>query len=381
MKKMTKGDTMARPSNHTDTTKKHLTKEEIDQRKQGELALLSGIEIRISETTLKDKIAKQEFERVLEILTAVGKNDALYEAVINDYCMYKSDIERYTKYRKNAEKDIKSLEKMEIDPIEKFKIKDNMQKNIGNYDRQIQTFQKKRFDIEKETGFTVASALRSIPKKYVDCDKIAIIQGTDPIFKYSEIYVEGKRFNHFDFLKILRNSKNGVSGTSLVEENQKILAVGYYGLKLECNSFKRGGAKKGFLLAGKRLESNALAELRQAFTKLYEEDNDHFIILQNGMEFKEASATQVELQLNQSKTTNVNEFAKLFHISASVISGESTDTKSLAKLAAIPLMDTIQKALDASLLLEVEKKDHYFAFDKKELLKGEMQCIQNSVRF
>ena len=32
-------------------------------------------------------------------------------------------------------------------------------------DRQAETYRKKRFDIEKENGFTIASAMRAIPKK------------------------------------------------------------------------------------------------------------------------------------------------------------------------------------------------------------------------
>ena len=49
------------------------------------------------------------------------------------------------------------------------------------------------------------------------------------------------------------------------------------------------------------------------------------------------------------------------------------DTASLAKLAAIPLMVTIQCALNKDFLLEKEKGLFYWAFDTKELLKGDMK--------
>ena len=79
--------------------------------------------------------------------------------------------------------------------------------------------------------------------------------------------------------------------------------------------------------------------------------------------------------MNETKITNANEFARIFHIPADVISGKATaaDTASLAKLAAIPLMVTIQCALNSCFLLEREKQEFYFAFDTKELLKGDMQ--------
>ena len=88
-----------------------------------------------------------------------------------------------------------------------------------------------------------------------------------------------------------------------------------------------------------------------------------------------SSNTPVEMQLNENKRSNAEEFAKLFHISSGVMSGNAgeADIASLARLAAIPLMTVIQCALNRDLLLENEKGKLYFAFDTKELLKGDMQ--------
>ena len=54
-------------------------------------------------------------------------------------------------------------------------------------------------------------------------------------------------------------------------------------------------------------------------------------------------------------------------------SASAGDVASLARLAAIPLMTAIQCALNRDLLRENEKGTLYFAFDTKELLKGDMQ--------
>ena len=207
---------------------------------------------------------------------------------------------------------------------------------------------------------------------YIDEACISVNEGVDPIFKSGNIVVNGISYHEFEFIKILRNTKNGLSGRSLIAENQKLLSVGYYGLKLESNNFKRGGIKKGFLKAENRLDEASVSTLKSAFNKLYTSDNDTFVLLNKGVDFKESSATQVEMQLNQSKNANTVEFAKLFHISPDVISGKSTDTKALAKLAAIPLMKIIESALNKTMLLEKEKEEYYFAFDTKELLKGEI---------
>ena len=81
------------------------------------------------------------------------------------------------------------------------------------------------------------------------------------------------------------------------------------------------------------------------------------------------------MQLNENKVTNAEEFSKIFHISTKTMSGTATDadTASLARLAAIPLMKAITSALNRDLLLEKEKDTYYFAFDTKELLKGDMK--------
>lgn len=156
---------MARAPKTVENMSKNLTKEEKKYLEQAEKATLSGYEITEFAKTKKDKIAHKEFLRVTKLLTAVGKNDAMYEAVINDYCTYLSDIERYRRYRIKFEDDIDEIEDSDMETSEKCKLKFKIKDTILSCDKQINTLQRKRFEIEKETGFTVASSLRSIPKK------------------------------------------------------------------------------------------------------------------------------------------------------------------------------------------------------------------------
>ena len=104
-------------------------------------------------------------------------------------------------------------------------------------------------------------------------------------------------------------------------------------------------------------------------------NSDNVPELNNGLEFQESGSTSTEMQLNENKAANAEEFAKIFHISTGVMSGKASenDISSLAKLAAIPLMTTIQCALNKDFLLEKEKGLFYWAFDTKELLKGDMK--------
>lgn len=131
--------------------KRHSTKDELEQRRAAEQAALTGIPIREMVEVKSSNAAHAEFARIIELLTAAGKNDALYEAVINEYCLYKADILRYMELRERIEND-ESL------GTKRYKL-------ILDADKQIEQYRAKRFAIEKENGFTIASALRAIPKK------------------------------------------------------------------------------------------------------------------------------------------------------------------------------------------------------------------------
>lgn len=143
---------MARPSKASENLKYHATKAEMAQRIAAEKAAFSGLPIRESCEVTADEYAHAEFLRVSELLTAVEKNDAMFEAVINDYCMYKSDIARCLRLRESIENDDS------VNSAQRYKL-------LLDCDKQMETYRKKRFDIEKENGFTVASAMRAIPKK------------------------------------------------------------------------------------------------------------------------------------------------------------------------------------------------------------------------
>lgn len=208
---------------------------------------------------------------------------------------------------------------------------------------------------------------------YVEESQVSIQKNADPIFKDFDILIQGQRYRPFQFLKILRNTKDGMTGAPITVENSKLIEVAYESLLFEGNMVKRGGNKKGFLKSEYKLEKEALAELRNAFSNLYSNKSENMVVLNKGLDFIECSDTSTEMQLNEHKASNAEEFAKLFHVSPDMIGGKTEDTASLAKLAAIPLMVTIQCALNRDFLLEKEKGKLYWAFDTKELLKGDMK--------
>lgn len=210
---------------------------------------------------------------------------------------------------------------------------------------------------------------------YVDEAQISVQKNTDPVFKDFDILVQGQRYRPFEFLKILRNTKDGAEGVPITVESSKLIEVAYQSLCFESYLVKKGGNKKGFLKSKTKLSEEALAALKKAYSELYSNSSDNVVVLNNGLEFQESSNTSTEMQLNENKVTNAGEFAKIFHISPNAMSGSASedDISSLARLAAIPLMTTIQCALNKDFLLEKEKGTLYWAFDTKELLKGNMK--------
>ena len=208
---------------------------------------------------------------------------------------------------------------------------------------------------------------------YVEEEKVSILKNADPIFKDYSINVNGASYRPFDFLKILRNTRDGAQGIPITEENAKLIDVAYQKLILEYSMAKRGGNKKGYLKAEKRLDTESMNNLKSNWQALYANDADNAIVLNKDIDFHELSDTAAEMQLDENKRTNADEFAKLFHVSADTMAGKADNMGAVAKLAAIPLMQVIQCALNRDLLLEREKGTYYFAYDTKELLKGDMR--------
>lgn len=214
---------------------------------------------------------------------------------------------------------------------------------------------------------------------YVDEKYITIQENTDPIYKDYDINVLGKQYYPFDFIKILRNTKNGGKGKSIIEENDLLLSVAYNSLKFEDTIVRKGGNKKGFIKADSKLDQDAIDSLKSSWKKLYSNNEDNVVVLNNGLDFKESSNTSVEMQLNENKVTNSAELGKLFQVSPSLLNGTSATIKpqeemrKFVKLAVLPIMKVIESALNEDLLLEKEKKSFYFAFDTKELMKGDAQ--------
>lgn len=200
---------------------------------------------------------------------------------------------------------------------------------------------------------------------YVEDRYITVMKNFKPIYKDYVILVEGEQYKPYEFIKLLRNTKDGASGTGLINEVSKALETAYNMLLYQLYLVKGGGNKKGFLKASRKLGQDEIDVLKRAWSKLYANNEENVIVLNNGLEFQEASNSSVEMQLNESKKTLQDEINNLFHIYA--------DFDRTFKESIYPVVKAFETALNRDLLLEREKKNYYFEFDVKEIIRASLR--------
>lgn len=201
--------------------------------------------------------------------------------------------------------------------------------------------------------------------RHVKPENISILKNSDPIFKDIKYSINGNEYETYEFLTILRNTDDGATGKSVVDEISKCLDTAITTIAYELGIVRKGGGKKGFLTSVKRLGKNEITELKKAWKNYYSNDEENIIILNNGLEFKEGTNSSVELQMNERKKTLKDDINDVFHISSSY-----DDT---VKDGVMPIISAIESALNRNFLLEDEKGNFYFAFDTKKITRGSLK--------
>ena len=201
--------------------------------------------------------------------------------------------------------------------------------------------------------------------KYIPDDFICIYRNPNPLDKYYTIFCYDAEFQPYQFIKLLRNTKDGASGVGLTQEVSKALETAYHTLIYQLGLVKSGGNKKGFLKSQRKLGQDEIDLLKEAWANLYANDESNVVVLNNGLEFQEASNTSVEMQLDENKKTLQAEINNIFHI--------YDDYNKTFKTAIYPIIKAFETALNRDLLLEKEKGKYFFEFDVKEILKASIK--------
>lgn len=210
---------------------------------------------------------------------------------------------------------------------------------------------------------------------YVPCEYITIFKNNDIIFKEYQLEVQGKRYEGHQFIKLLRNSQNGWSGKSIIADSNILFQIVAAEQDYEKHNAATGGARKGFFKAQNTLTDDAMKKFRAAYKNLYVNGSESTMILNNGMDFKEISASAAELQLNENKTTNNNDICKIFGIPPSIINGNATkeDRRAFYEGCIYPILTNFAKSLNDVLLNPyLGENEMFFAFDDSGLTKADI---------
>lgn len=205
---------------------------------------------------------------------------------------------------------------------------------------------------------------------YVECKNISINTNNQPIFKNFEILVGAgtdtpkQPYKDYQFIKLLRNTKDGASGTGLTSEISRALKTAFKRLLYDYDLAVTGGSRKGFIKSSRKLDDKAIEKIKNAWEQYYS-GTANTVVLNEGMEFQEASNTSRENEINEKNITFANEVKEIFHI------GNSYDE--FIKNAIMPIATAFATALNRDFLLEKEKETKYFAPDTKELFKGSLK--------
>lgn len=156
--------------------KSHRTKEEMRKRKAAEESTLTHKEFKERKEVKENPIAHKEFARVKKLLKTINKNDALYEPVINRYCLLQAECVELEERREEFAQLIRDLnqagKETELEGMEKASFLLELSKELGKLagqvngcDKLLGQKRKMLLDIEKENIMTIAAALRTVPTK------------------------------------------------------------------------------------------------------------------------------------------------------------------------------------------------------------------------
>ena len=200
---------------------------------------------------------------------------------------------------------------------------------------------------------------------YVQDDYVVINYDFQPIYKTYIIYVYENQYQPYEFIKLLRNTQTGAWGVGIVDELTEALESAFETMKFQLGLVKTGGNKKGFLKSENKLTDEAMTLLKNAWRKLYANNTENVVVLNKGLDFKEASNTAVEMQLNETIESLDKQIDKIFHI--------YEDFNETFKFAIYPIVKAFETALNRDLLLEKEKGKYFFEFDVKEIIKADIK--------
>lgn len=203
---------------------------------------------------------------------------------------------------------------------------------------------------------------------YIPPFKLTYTESVDVIDKVLKIWIDSREIRDYDLMRICRHSKNGLTGIGFVSDNQLLLSTILNSLDYE-NKTTSSGVRRGFLKSKYKLDKEKLKSLKTAWRKLRNRDSD-VLVLNDGIDFENATSTATESQLSQNKEINTRAILTYFGLPSNFLSNANSDSyKTAVQIAVLPLVSILENALNEYLLLESEKGSMKFVIDTTQILR------------
>lgn len=209
---------------------------------------------------------------------------------------------------------------------------------------------------------------------YIPTTDISLLYSPDIIFKTVTISIQGQAYNTDNFIICTKNTVDGVKGKGIVAECNSILKQALDNMNYTTQTMGNGGVKRGVLQSTRRLTAEAIGELKKAWKRLYEQNND-CIVLNEGITYHELQQTGAEMQMIESKNAIDADICRLFNVPVNMFNSTIPEDvwDAFVKLAIMPIINKLEKAINKALLTTEEQGKYYFAFDTKQLNKGDIE--------
>ena len=204
-------------------------------------------------------------------------------------------------------------------------------------------------------------------------DNVSISSNSDPFNKLFTIHSYDKTLRPHDTLRITRNTKDGMRGKSIIDETGLHFLLIIKTMERLLTDAKRGFLPKGMFKMEKNIRD--LDAVREDVRKMLSDKNSGYIFLNSAISYEPLEKKKDVENEAKANVSELNKIAAMFGVPVSIINGGANeeDKFNFINFTILPLLATIEASLNRDLLLEREQGKYYFAFDTKELLKGNLK--------
>ena len=174
-------------------------------------------------------------------------------------------------------------------------------------------------------------------------------------------------------LELLEIVKNGIKGKSIIEETGLHFLLIIKTMERLLMDAKRGFLPKGMFKMEKNIKD--LDRIRDDIKKMLSDNNSGYIFMNSAIQYEPLEKKKDVENEARANTSELNKIAAMFGVPVSIINGGANeeDKFNFINFTILPLLANIESSLNRDLLTEREQGKYYFAFDTKELLKGNLK--------